>query len=54
MVSAGARTPDYGHTPARLVNGQAELALPRKTRCIFKSNGAPIKHAALLTIERSA
>ncbi len=29
MVSAGERTPDYGHTPAILVNGQAALGLPR-------------------------
>ena len=28
MVSAGARTPDYGHTPASLVNGQAAVSLP--------------------------
>ncbi len=30
MVSAGERTPDYGHTPAILVNAQAELGLPMK------------------------
>ncbi len=29
MVSAGERTPDYGHTTAILVNGQAALGLPR-------------------------
>jgi hypothetical protein len=36
MVSAGERTPDYGHTPASLVNGRAPPALP----------GISSKHAA--------
>src|SRR5207302_10359969 len=33
MVSAGERTPDYGHTPASLVNGVgADPACPPKSR----------------------
>ena len=33
MVSAGERTPDYGHTPASLVNGVgADPVCPPKSR----------------------
>ena len=45
MVSAGERTPDYGHTPTILVNDQAEPGLPPGTRCFLTSaTDETIKH----------
>ena len=43
MVSAGERTPDYGHTPASLVNGVgANPVCPPKSRVATHKAGAHV------------